>query len=98
MERNEERPLLSIEELVTTFHMRGGEGNAVDGVNLTIRRGETVGLVGESGCGKSMTAMSVMAFCRRWPGSPPGGSTLPARTWRTFPATGCAKSPATGSP
>jgi len=62
MERNEERPLLSIEGLVTTFHMRGGEGNAVDGVNLTIRRGETVGLVGESGCGKSMTAMSVMGL------------------------------------
>ncbi len=62
MERKEERPLLSIEGLVTTFRMRGGAGNAVDGVDLTIRRGETVGLVGESGCGKSMTAMSVMGL------------------------------------
>ena len=55
-------PLLSIEGLVTTFRMRSGSGNAVEDVTLTIGRGETVGLVGESGCGKSMTAMSVMGL------------------------------------
>ena len=62
MEQKREKPLLSIEGLVTTFRMRGGSGNAVDDVRLTIARGETVGLVGESGCGKSMTAMSVMGL------------------------------------
>ena len=62
MEQKTEKPLLSIEGLVTTFRMRGGSGNAVDDVRLTIARGETVGLVGESGCGKSMTAMSVMGL------------------------------------
>jgi peptide/nickel transport system ATP-binding protein len=55
-------PLLSIEGLVTTFRMRTGAGNAVDGVDIQIMPGETVGLVGESGCGKSMTAMSVMGL------------------------------------
>lgn len=62
MEQKKEKPLLSIEGLVTTFRMRGGAGNAVDDVRLEIARGETVGLVGESGCGKSMTAMSVMGL------------------------------------
>ena len=62
MEQKQEKPLLSIEGLVTTFRMRGGFGNAVDDVRLEISRGETVGLVGESGCGKSMTAMSVMGL------------------------------------
>jgi len=61
MERKKEA-LLSIQGLVTTFRMRGGAGNAVDDVHLEIMRGETVGLVGESGCGKSMTAMSVMGL------------------------------------
>jgi oligopeptide/dipeptide ABC transporter ATP-binding protein len=60
MERNRVEPLLSIEGLVTTFRMHGGTGNAVDGIDLEIGKGETVGLVGESGCGKSMTAMSIM--------------------------------------
>ena len=62
MEQKLDKPLLSIEGLVTTFRMRGGAGNAVDDVRLEIARGETVGLVGESGCGKSMTAMSVMGL------------------------------------
>ena len=62
MEQTKEKPLLLIEGLVTTFRMRGGAGNAVDDVRLEIARGETVGLVGESGCGKSMTAMSVMGL------------------------------------
>ena len=60
MEQTKAGPLLSIEGLVTTFRMRGGTGNAVDGIDLEIGKGETVGLVGESGCGKSVTAMSIM--------------------------------------
>ncbi len=62
MDMMAKEPLLSIEGLVTTFRMRSGSGNAVQDVTLEIGRGETVGLVGESGCGKSMTAMSVMGL------------------------------------
>ncbi|MDR0928384.1 MAG: ABC transporter ATP-binding protein [Oscillospiraceae bacterium] len=54
--------LLSIENLRTSFFTRYGVANAVDGVDLAIPQGATVGLVGESGCGKSMTAMSVMGL------------------------------------
>ena len=53
-------PVLEINDLKTYIRQRKGLVRAVDGVSLTIEQGETVGLVGESGCGKSMTAMSVM--------------------------------------
>jgi peptide/nickel transport system ATP-binding protein len=53
-------PVLEISELKTYIRQRKGVVHAVDGISLTIEQGETVGLVGESGCGKSMTAMSVM--------------------------------------
>ena len=53
-------PLLEIDNLKTYFHTLDGTVRAVDGVSLTIMPGQTVGLVGESGCGKSVTASSVM--------------------------------------
>ena len=53
-------PLLEINNLVTTFHTTAGRVPAVDGVSLSIERGKTLGLVGESGCGKSVTAMSIL--------------------------------------
>ena len=53
-------PLLEIRDLVTAFHTPAGRLPAVDGVSLSIRRGRTLGLVGESGCGKSVTAMSIL--------------------------------------
>jgi peptide/nickel transport system ATP-binding protein len=53
-------PLLEIDGLVTAFHTPAGRVPAVDGVSLTIRRGQALGLVGESGCGKSVTAMSIL--------------------------------------
>ena len=56
------RPLLSIRGLRTTFFTRRGRVNAVDGIDISIPAGKTIGLVGESGCGKSMTAMSVMGL------------------------------------
>jgi peptide/nickel transport system ATP-binding protein len=52
--------LLDVRDLRTWFHTRAGEVHAVDGVDLTVRKGEVLGLVGESGSGKSVTMLSVM--------------------------------------
>jgi oligopeptide transport system ATP-binding protein len=52
--------LLSVENLYTSFSMTGGTVHAVDGVSLTIGRGEMLGVVGESGCGKSVTGLSIL--------------------------------------
>ena len=60
-------PLLSVEDLRTFFYTEAGVARAVDGVSFQIGRGETVGLVGESGCGKSVTAFSLIRLIR-----PPG--------------------------
>ena len=60
-------PLLQIDSLRTYFHTRAGLARAVDGVSLSVQPGETVGVVGESGCGKSVTALSVLRLIR-----PPG--------------------------
>lgn len=54
--------LLEIENLRTSFFTKRGVVNAVDGVSISISPGETLGIVGESGCGKSMTALSVMGL------------------------------------
>ena len=59
--------LLEVEDLRTEIRRRTDSVHAVDGVSFTVRPGETVGLVGESGCGKTMTAMSIMRLL------PPGG-------------------------
>jgi len=52
--------LLSVEDLRTQFHTGAGVVRAVDGVSFAIERGEVLGLVGESGCGKSVTSLSIM--------------------------------------
>src|SRR5438105_3819883 len=52
--------ILRVEKLETHFGTRDGTVRAVDGVSFAIPQGETMGLVGESGCGKSVTALSIM--------------------------------------
>jgi len=52
--------LLNIKGLRTQFFTEGGVVHAVDGIDFTVKRGEVVGLVGESGCGKSVTSLSIM--------------------------------------
>src|SRR5437879_11742851 len=53
-------PLLDVRDLRTSFFLEGGEARAVDGVSFTLDAGRVLGLVGESGCGKSVTALSLM--------------------------------------
>jgi peptide/nickel transport system ATP-binding protein len=53
-------PVLELNDLRTEFHMRSGNVVAVDGVSLSVDQGESVGIVGESGCGKSTTGLSIM--------------------------------------
>ena len=53
-------PILEIKDLSVAFEVDEGEVQALDGVNLEVRQGQTLGVVGESGCGKSVTALSVM--------------------------------------
>ena len=54
------QPLLEVRDLRTHFFVRRGTVKAVDGVSFTLNRGETLGLVGESGCGKSITCLSIL--------------------------------------
>jgi len=68
-------PLVEIRNLQTHFFTDEGVAKAVEDVTLTIRRGETLGLVGESGCGKSVTAMSIIRLVSS-PGRIVGGSIL----------------------
>ena len=55
-----EKPLLEVRNLKTYFYTEDGVVKAVDGVDFTVGRGEVLGLVGESGCGKSVTSLSIM--------------------------------------
>ncbi len=64
--------VLQIEGLKTYFYTEEGEIPAVDGVNLTLERGKTLAIVGESGCGKSVTAFSILRLIQR-PGRILGG-------------------------
>lgn len=71
----EEQNVLEIKELKSYFYTEKGVAKAVDGVNITIPKGKIIGLVGESGCGKSMTARSIMGLLK-YPGKIAGGSIL----------------------
>jgi peptide/nickel transport system ATP-binding protein len=69
-------PILDIQGLRTRFQTRRGLVTAVDGVSLTLAPGETLGIVGESGCGKSVTALSVLGLLPKPAGRITGGHIL----------------------
>ncbi|MYL35134.1 ATP-binding cassette domain-containing protein [Pontibacillus yanchengensis] len=59
--------ILEVRDLVVSFHTFGGEVQAVRGVNFSVPKGKTVAIVGESGCGKSVTAKSIMQLLPKPP-------------------------------
>jgi peptide/nickel transport system ATP-binding protein len=67
-------PLLAIEDLQTHFFTRDGVVRAVDGVSYAVEAGETLAVVGESGCGKSVTALSILRLVPSPPGRIVGGA------------------------
>jgi oligopeptide transport system ATP-binding protein len=68
--------LLTVTDLRTYFHTRSGVYRAVDGIDFSVERGETLGIVGESGCGKSVTCYSLMGLIPQPPGRIESGSAL----------------------
>ncbi|MFT7688146.1 MAG: peptide/nickel transport system ATP-binding protein [Candidatus Azotimanducaceae bacterium] len=68
--------LLEVDSLITEFHTDEGQVRAVDQVSFTVNAGETLGIVGESGCGKSVTALSIMQLLPQPMGQIKGGRVL----------------------
>jgi len=69
-------PILEVRDLVTTFDTDNGTLTAVDGVSFQLHKGRTLGIVGESGCGKSVTAFSIMRLLPQPMGHIAGGEVL----------------------
>lgn len=72
----ESNRVLTVEELQTSFFTDDGEVPAVDGVDFHVNEGEVLGIVGESGCGKSVTSLSIMGLVPKPPGKIVGGKIL----------------------
>ena len=68
--------LLEVKHLKTSFFTQAGEVKAVDDVSYYIKKGEIIAVVGESGCGKSVTQMSVMQLVQSPPGKIVGGEVI----------------------
>jgi peptide/nickel transport system ATP-binding protein len=73
---NEDQTLLRVDGLRTHFRVEGREARAVDDVSFEIQRSEVLGLVGESGCGKSVTALSILRLIPEPPGRIAAGRIL----------------------
>ncbi len=71
----DEQPVIEVRDLRTWFHTRAGVARAVDGVSFSVQRGEVLGIVGESGCGKSVTSLSIMGLVPK-PGRIESGEVL----------------------
>ena len=69
-------PLLDVRDLAIEFKTEGGAVRAVDGVSFSVDRGKTIGIVGESGCGKSVTSLGIMGLIPTPPGRYAGGEVL----------------------
>ena len=69
-------PLLSVQDLSVEFRTRRGTARVLDGVSFELRRGETLGVVGESGCGKSVTALAILRLIAQPPGRIAGGRVM----------------------
>jgi ABC-type dipeptide/oligopeptide/nickel transport system ATPase component len=69
-------PLLDVQGLKTYFFTRDGVVRAVDGVSFSVGRGETLAVVGESGCGKSVTSLSILRLIASPPGRTVGGRVI----------------------
>jgi oligopeptide transport system ATP-binding protein len=68
--------LLEVNDLKTYFYTREGVVQAVDDISFTVEKGQTLGIVGESGCGKSVTALSIMGLIPKPPAKIAGGEVL----------------------
>ncbi|MDB5764584.1 MAG: transporter ATP-binding protein [Herminiimonas sp.] len=66
--------LLEVRDLTTRFKVDGGEFTAVDGISFSVEAGRTLGIVGESGCGKSVTSLSIMGLLPKGQGRIAAGS------------------------
>ena len=89
--------LLDVEDLQTHFRTPDGVNRAVDGVSFQVKEGETLAIVGESGCGKSVTANSILTSSPSRPArSPARSGSRAAISWRC-PSARCATSAATTS-
>ena len=75
-EKQVEGPLLEVVDLKTYFHTDQGLVRAVDGVSFQVNRGKTLGIVGESGCGKSVASLSILRLIPSPPGRIEGGRIL----------------------
>jgi len=71
----QETPIIEVKNLETTFTTKAGPFRAVNNISYSINKGQTLGIVGESGCGKSVTSYSLMRLIER-PGQVTGGQVL----------------------